>query len=526
MFVRHHIHSKHSGRDGLLQIKDLCEQAKTHNETFSLTDHGSIGGWVEALKVAKEYDMKVILGCEFYVHDKRDELLSVVETINNTTDKDLLLQLRAIRDVLDYNEHICVLARTQIGLQNIIALNNKAYVNGFYRKPLISYTELFDEVEVDENGDDGLIITSACLGNKINRLLVNKDYTHAKQVAKLFKDRFGKYYFLEVQANDIEEQRVANKGLIELSKDLEIPLIFGLDSHYLHKDWSETHQDLLLLQTKKTRDDLDKKDQYLVILNAKGEEKNKKCKEGIYKELKWEDIQIGQKIGNETVVEKFEKDRAWKFSTNLVYYKSEANLKDDVKEYHPELLSVLDEAIKNNYLIDDMCEVLTMDSSIKLPVIFEDSKKELKKQIAAGLIRNNIGKNPIYLDRIKHELKVICDNSFEDYFLVLSDIMQKAKELGIPRGAGRGSASSSLIGFLLDIHSIDPMREDLFGLMPFGRFLDDSRSKKKIFISDKNETIELLEGMKVLVVRDNKDTIILAEELKVGDNFKEIYVEI
>jgi DNA polymerase-3 subunit alpha len=78
-----------------------------------------------------------------------------------------------------------------------------------------------------------------------------------------------------------------------------------------------------------------------------------------------------------------------------------------------------------------------------------------------------------YLERVRHEFKVIADKDFCDYFLVTSDLIRWAKDVAkMGVGPGRGSAAGSLLCYLIRITEIDPMQ---FPLMQFERFIDPSR---------------------------------------------------
>ena len=78
---------------------------------------------------------------------------------------------------------------------------------------------------------------------------------------------------------------------------------------------------------------------------------------------------------------------------------------------------------------------------------------------------------PIYVNRLKEELAVIHEMGFDDYFLIVWDIMRHARETGIQTGAGRGSAAGSLVAYLLHITGVDPIRYNLL----FERFLNRER---------------------------------------------------
>jgi len=79
--------------------------------------------------------------------------------------------------------------------------------------------------------------------------------------------------------------------------------------------------------------------------------------------------------------------------------------------------------------------------------------------------------NKKYIDRLTHELDVICDMEYQDYFLIVFDIIRFARSQNIAVGPGRGSAAGSMVSYCLGITHVDPMR---YGLL-FARFLNTER---------------------------------------------------
>ena len=102
-----------------------------------------------------------------------------------------------------------------------------------------------------------------------------------------------------------------------------------------------------------------------------------------------------------------------------------------------------------------------------------DSKEYLKNLVYKGLEKRNkeYFKNSIYIDRVNHELEVIFEMGFSDYFLVVYDYVRFAKEHGILVGPGRGSGASSLVSYCLGITNVNPLEYDLL----FERFLNKER---------------------------------------------------
>ncbi|GAY73063.1 DNA polymerase III subunit alpha [Lentilactobacillus kosonis] len=76
-----------------------------------------------------------------------------------------------------------------------------------------------------------------------------------------------------------------------------------------------------------------------------------------------------------------------------------------------------------------------------------------------------------YTDRLKHELSIIHSMGFDDYFLIVEDVISFAHRNNIITGPGRGSAAGSLVAYVLRITDVDPIKYDLL----FERFLNPER---------------------------------------------------
>ncbi|WP_406615884.1 DNA polymerase III subunit alpha [Mycoplasmopsis hyopharyngis] len=129
--------------------------------------------------------------------------------------------------------------------------------------------------------------------------------------------------------------------------------------------------------------------------------------------------------------------------------------------------------------IIDECNVVFPENKLLLPnfngLNDQEAKIELKKQLDLGLKKRKtnllrFSKNVI-LKRINYEYKTICDLNFQQYFLIIADLIKWAKEQNIAIGPGRGSSAGSLITYLLGITEINPLEYDLF----FERFLNIDR---------------------------------------------------
>ena len=397
-FVHLHLHTQFSLLDGANQIEPLVRQIKSFNQpAVAMTDHGNMFGAVEFYRKAKEAGIKPIIGCEAYMalgsrHAKKDSGLA-----HN-----------------DYY-HLILLARNLAGYQNLIKLVSKGYLEGFYYKPRI-------DKELLKLHHEGIIALSGCLSGEIPYLIGQKDMEGAMAVAGEFQEIFGEdHFYLEVQANGLDHQRVANAGLMDIHKKLGIPLAGTNDCHYLKKEDARPHELMLCLQTGKTVSDPNR----------------------------------------------------MKFDTDQLYVKSTEEIAPAFAEFPG--------AVTNTCRIADHCDLdlplnKTYLPQYRVPDGFKDRESYLEHLALAGL-KERLKERPsrvasaVYDQRLREELMVICSMGFAGYFLIVWDIIRFARSKGIPVGPGRGSAAGSLVAYALRITDLDPLVYTLL----FERFLNPER---------------------------------------------------
>jgi DNA polymerase-3 subunit alpha len=326
-----------------------------------------------------------------------------------------------IKDKDEKKQHILLLAKNNKGLKNlfkIVTIGNKH----FYKKPQIDF-------ELLKKYKEGLIVASACLAGKISQLALSEQYQEMEQEIKKYKNEFGDDYYLEIMANKMPDQIKVNKVLATASKRLGVPLIATNDIHYLNKEDFESHDILLAVQTH---------------ANINDEER-------------------------------------FQFPANEFYFKNYGEMKDGLFDGgSAELNKVAEEALKNTLEVSNKIEEFELDlgntnfpNYDKIPQGYDAdsfltavSNKRLKEFAEKG----NIDYEK-YKERLEHELDVITTKGFSTYFLVTAGIIGWAKSNGILIGAGRGSAGSSLVSYLLGIIEIDPIEYNLV----FSRFLNKER---------------------------------------------------
>jgi len=395
-FVHLHLHTQYSLLDGANQIDPLVKQVKGFGmPAVAITDHGNMFGAVEFYQKTLAGGVKPIIGCEAYLAPG---------------------SRHAREGHLAHNDyyHLILLAANRTGYQNLIKLVSKAYLDGFYYKPRMDKELLLQHHE-------GLIALSGCLSGEVPYLIGQKDLDGAARTAGEYREMFGMdHYYLEVQANGLEHQRIANRGLVEIHKKLGIPLAATNDCHYLKKEDARPHDVMLCLQTGKTLNDPNR----------------------------------------------------LRFDTDQLYVKSTEEMAAAFAE--------LPDAVRNTCRIAEQCDLKLAFNQSFLPqykapdgYTRESYLQELATKGLAARLRERPSAIPssVYEARLREELTVIITMGYAGYFLIVWDIINFARSRGIPVGPGRGSAAGSLVAYALRVTDIDPLVYHLL----FERFLNPER---------------------------------------------------
>ncbi|MCA9462151.1 MAG: DNA polymerase III subunit alpha [Nitrospira sp.] len=395
-FVHLHLHTQYSLLDGANQLTPLFKQVQDFGmPAVAMTDHGNLFGAIDFYQKAKAHGVKPIIGCEAYLAP------------GHRTQRE---------GQFAHNEyyHLILLATNRVGYHNLIKLSSKAYLEGFYYKPRM-------DKELLQEHHEGLIALSGCLSGEIPYLIGQRDMEAAMRVADEYQNIFGKdRYYLEVQANGLDHQRIANQGLVEIHKKLGIPLVGTNDCHYLKKGDARPHEIMLCLQTGKTLKDPNR--------------------------MKFDTDQLYVKSTDEMVYEFAELPMA---VLNTCQIAEQCNLELEFGQ---------------SYLPDyHVPEGFTHESYLKHLV--EEGLRERLRERPTGISAE------AYQHRMNTELAVLNTMGYAGYFLVVWDIINFARVRGIPVGPGRGSAAGSLVAYALRITDLDPLAYNLL----FERFLNPER---------------------------------------------------
>ena len=392
-----HLHTTEGSiGDSIVKIPELVKRAKELGiKALACTNHGSLADIYDFYIECINNDIKPIIGCEVYLTNDR---------------------LEKNKDARDY--HMILLAKDMTGLKNLLNIVSNAQLEGFYYRPRTDMSYLQEHSE-------GLICLTACIGGYVPQMLLKDEYDKAHCHIGALRDIFGyDNVYLEIQPGDFDEQYKVNNGLIQLSKEYDVPLVATNDVHYLLKDDWKAHDF---------------------------------------------HVRIHRKVkAPENYDETLYPDKKYYLMSMQELYDSFGN------SYDSEL--ILD-AIENTNVIANMCNIELKINELNLPD-FECPEGFTPRNYLEHIcfeklerIKHKIKDPNQYVTRLLYELDVLEELQFISYFLIMWDLILYAKNNNIKTGPGRGSVCGSLTAYLCGITKVDPIKYDLM----FERFLSVHR---------------------------------------------------
>jgi len=224
-FTHLHCHTQFSLLDGASSIKGMMEKAQNDGmKAVALTDHGNMFGAFKFVAEASKYNLKPIVGCEFYlVNDRHKKQFS--------------------KENKDQRNHQLMLAKNATGYKNLTKLSSLGYMEGLYSKwPRIDKSLI-------EKYHEGLIVTSCCLAGEIPQAILNKSEEEAEELLKWWLNLFGEDFYIELQRHNLKEQEKVNAVLLKFAKKYNIKVIATNDSHYVDEEDALAHDILLCVNT-------------------------------------------------------------------------------------------------------------------------------------------------------------------------------------------------------------------------------------------------------------------------------------
>jgi DNA polymerase-3 subunit alpha len=408
-FVHLHVHTDYSLLDGACRIDRLMERAVALGmPAIALTDHGNLFGAIEFYNSAKAKGIKPLIGCELYLVEN-----SRLEKKGRSDDEGKTIF------------HLGLLARNLTGYQNLLKLVSDAHLKGFYYKPRT-------DLETLARYANGLIGFTGCLASLVPQHLLYDRYAEAHAACGRFVEIFGREnYFVEIQDHGLPEQRKIIPGLLKLAEEFKLKVICTNDVHYVNAADAGPHDAMLCIQT-----------------GAKIDEENR-----------------------------------MKFTGTQFYLKSHEEM--------ARLFAEVPESVVNTQLVAEMCdlsipfpkgserypkyplppEVKTDRAGYLRDLCITGLKKRYGVDYAAPDRFSDPARARLLIERLDFELSIIGRTGFIDYFLVVWDFIDWARQHGIPVGPGRGSGAGCIVAYLLGITNLDPLRFKLL----FERFLNPER---------------------------------------------------
>src|SRR5262249_26901137 len=221
-----HLHTEYSLLDGSIRMKELMKKAAEFKmPAVAITDHGNLFGAIEFYQEGQHAGVKPIIGCEAYVAP------------GSHKDRSGSRRHAAV--------HFSLLAENETGYQNLVKLVTAAHLDGFHYAPRI-------DKELLANRSAGLIGLSGCLAGEINTAIQAGNIEKAKQSAAEYRDILGaENFFMELHDHGIEAQRMCNRVLPQVARDLGVGLIAANDVHFLRRSDHQAHDVMLCIGTGK-----------------------------------------------------------------------------------------------------------------------------------------------------------------------------------------------------------------------------------------------------------------------------------
>jgi len=435
-FIHLHVHSQYSILDGAASIDALIDKTQSYGmKALALTDHGTMLGIKEFHTKCLKKNIKPIIGCEAYVAKR---------TIYDRTEAS---------DKSGY--HLILLAKNLKGYYNLVKLISKANLEGFYQRPRIDKNLLQEYKE-------GLIVSSACLGGEIPKLIADDKIEDAKDVIRWYKEVFADDFYLEVMHHPTDEykqktevsdvQQYVNEKIFQLGKECGVKIIATNDTHFVNEEDAEAHDVLICLTTNADIDDADR-------MRYTKQEWYKSPEEmfslfGDYPEVFANTVEIADKveiyeINKPPIMPEFPIPESFGKIEDWYAKYSEEDMIAEFTEQKYQSLGGYDSVIRIKFESDYLKSIVNKGAVERYGETISDE------------IQN----------RLDFELETIKKMGFPGYFLIVQDFIAKAREMGVLVGKGRGSAAGSAVAYCTRITDIDPLKFELL----FERFLNPER---------------------------------------------------
>ncbi|HZD13763.1 MAG TPA: DNA polymerase III subunit alpha, partial [Pseudonocardiaceae bacterium] len=400
--------------DGAAKVDALFgEVERLGMPAVAMTDHGNMFAGAEFFRRSRSSSVKPIIGIEAYLapgsrHHKKPTFWGS----------------ESQRGVDEFGEggdvsgagaytHMTMVARSATGLRNLFRLSSLASFEGYYRKPRMDRDLVAQHAE-------GIIATTGCPSGEVQTRLRLGQPAEALRAASDYRDIFGaENFFLELMDHGLSIESSVREGLLDIGRKLKLPALATNDSHYVTQSQSKAHAALLCVQSGKTLSDPNR----------------------------------------------------FKFDGDGYYLKSAADMR---AYWDREVPGAADSTLVIAERVEAYDEVFAeVDRMPRFPLAPGQTEDDMLRAEVRHYTSSRFpgGLSQAYRERIETELGVISKMGFPGYFLVVGDLVRWAKSQKIAVGPGRGSATGSLVAYILHITDLDPIEHKLI----FERFLNPER---------------------------------------------------
>jgi DNA polymerase-3 subunit alpha len=408
LFAHLHVHTQFSVLQSTSEISTLIKKAKEWEmPAIAMTDHGNMMAAFQFVSTALKQDVKPIVGCE----------MNICRDMHD-------------KKVQDNGFQIPVLAKNKKGYHNLAKLSSLAHTEGFYYVPRIDKTHLLQFKE-------DLIVLSGGLFGEVAWKILNEGDEKAEEAFLWYKENFGDDFYAELNRHGLEEEDHVNKVVLRFCEKHGVKYVATNSSYYTTKEEAEAQDALICVR--------------------EGEYVSKPKK------------YIGKRG----------RDFRYGLPNDEYFLKTPDQMR--------ELFRDLPLAISNTAEIAEKCESYKLAREVLLPKFdipeqFMDAEDEVDggKRGENNFLRHltYVGAEKRYgtitddiRDRLDFELATIANTGYPGYFLIVQDFCNKAREMGVSVGPGRGSAAGSAVAYCIGITNVDPIKYSLL----FERFLNPER---------------------------------------------------
>ena len=383
MYTVYHLHSYDSLLDSCSAFSEYVDLAKEQGMTsIASTEHGLPRSWVEKKLCCDKQGIRFIPGVEIYI------TMSLAEKVRD-------------------NYHTILLAKNMDGFAEMMELIERSTrPDHFYYSNRITAEEF---LAISPN----IIKTSACLASPLNRL---------DSSDPMFMRMARHYDYLEVQHHNVPDQIAYNKRLLQLSRQLNIPLIAGTDTHSSSSYKAECRD--LLMEFKE---------------------------------------------------QKYPGENGW----DLVW-KTEDELIESYEKQGALPRSAYMEAIANTQVMADSVEYFDLDKTPKYPILYGSREADeeklheitwsmLDEKVASGIIPKE--QEEEFRRNIPEEFDAFHQTNMSGFMLSMAEIISWCRSTGKPIGPGRGSVTGSCVAYVTDITDTNPITYNTV----FSRFCNSAR---------------------------------------------------